>query len=170
MFGVRPSLPGEGSTLDGENGGRESEEPVALARLRRVLLVVVAVGLVGTAVDLVLLAHYEDPLQLTPFFIICLCLLAVGCHAVSGGEFSLIVMRVAMTIAIAGAAIGMTLHYRGSMEFQLESDPSLAGFDLMMKVLRSKAPPTMAPMNLALLGLVGLASTYRDPAANAQTH
>jgi hypothetical protein len=48
------------------------------------------------------------------------------------------------------------------MEFQLEMDPSLGGLDLMAKVMTSKAPPTMAPMSLAVLGLVGLASTYRE--------
>ena len=56
------------------------DQPV-LAGLRRALLAVLAVGLVGTAVDLVLLAHYEDALQWAPFVIISVCLLAVGWHA-----------------------------------------------------------------------------------------
>src|SRR5262245_56228958 len=139
-----------------------NEESAVLARLRRALLALLAVGLIATALDLTLLAHYEDPLQLTPFGIIALCLMAVVWHLRSGSEFSLNVLRISMTIAIAGAAIGVTLHYQGSMEFQLESDRTLAGRALILKVLRSKAPPTMAPMNLGLLGIVGLLSTYRE--------
>ena len=139
-----------------------NEDSAVLARLRQALLALLAVGLIGTALDLTLLTHYEDPLQLTPFGIIALSLVAVVWHLLSGSEFSLNLLRVSMTIAIAGAAVGMTLHYQGSMEFQLESDRTLSGFDLILKVLRSKAPPTMAPMNLGLLGIVGLLSTYRE--------
>jgi hypothetical protein len=139
-----------------------TDESIVLARLRRALLAVLAIGLAGTAVDLILLAHYEDPLQFTPFAIIGLCLLAVGWHAFSRGELSLALMRVAMTLAMAGAAVGMTLHYQGSMEFQLETDPSLRGFALLKKTVRSEAPPIVAPANLAVLGLIGLVSTYRE--------
>jgi hypothetical protein len=143
-----------------------AEEQTDLRRLRRILVAVVAFGFGGTAVDLFLLAHHEDPLQLAPFLVIGFCLIAVGWHAVAAGPFSLLLTRVAMVTAVAGALVGMTLHYRGSMEFQLEMDPSLGGFDLLTKVLTSKAPPTLAPMNLAVLGLIGLASTYRDPAGS----
>jgi hypothetical protein len=133
-----------------------------LPRLRRLLLGVLAVGFVGTAVDLMLLAHYEDPLQLTPFVVISFCVISIAWQGIAPGGFSLALMRIAMTVAIAAAAVGMTLHYQGSMEFQLETDRSLSGVELMRKVLTSKAPPTLAPMNLALLGLVGLVSTYRE--------
>ena len=63
-----------------------ADESVVLAGLRLLLLAVLVVGLLGTDVDLFLLAHYEDPLQFTPFFIIAVCLVAAGWHAVSAGE------------------------------------------------------------------------------------
>jgi hypothetical protein len=133
-----------------------------LRQLRRLLLGVLAVGFIGTAVDLTFLAHYEDPLQLAPFMVIAFCVLSIAWHGIAPGGFSLALMRIAMTVAVAAAAVGMTLHYQGSMEFQLEMDRSLTGFELMKKVLTAKAPPTMAPLNLALLGLVGLTSTFRE--------
>ena len=139
-----------------------SDDRAVLLQLRRIVLGLLAVGFAGTALDLTLLAHYEDPLQLTPFALIGVCLVSIIWHGMAPGAFSLMLMRIAMTVAVMGAAIGVTLHYRGSMEFQLESDRSLSGVELMRKVLTSKAPPTLAPMNLALLGLVGLASTYRE--------
>ena len=139
-----------------------ADDQRVLAGLRRALLAVLGVGLAGTAADLVLLAHYEDVLQWAPLVIISVCLLSVVWHAVSPGAVSLRLMRVTMTSALAGAATGVVLHYRGSMEFQLETDPSIGGVGLLMKVLTSKAPPTLAPMSLALLGLIGLASTYKE--------
>lgn len=135
-----------------------------LRRLRQLLLALVAAGLVGTATDLLFLEHVEDTLQLVPLAAIGLSLGALGWHAASGRAASVRVLQIALVLLTATAAIGIVLHYRGNMEFQLEMDSSLGGFDLLMTVLRAKSPPTLAPGNLALLGLVGLASTYRHPA------
>ena len=66
-----------------------------------------------------------------------------------------------MVLMVATGAIGIGLHYRGSMAFQRESDPSASGGALFWKVVQAKAPPVLAPANLALLGLLGLASIYK---------
>jgi hypothetical protein len=58
----------------------------------------------------------------------------------------------------------VVLHFRGNMAFQLDIDPSLSGWALADKVLRAKAPPTMAPGAMAQLGLLGLIYSYRHPA------
>jgi len=51
------------------------------------------------------------------------------------------------------------VHYRGSVEFQKELDPSTAGFALFSKVMQSKAPPMLAPGTFVYFGLLGLVST-----------
>jgi hypothetical protein len=135
-----------------------------LSRLRQLLLALVAVGLAGTAADLLLLNHVEDTLQFAPLVVIALSLVALGWHGLAGHDTSVRALRAAMWLLTATAATGIVLHYRGNMEFQLEMDPSLGGFDLLMTVLRAKSPPALAPANLALLGLVGLAATYKHPA------
>jgi hypothetical protein len=71
-------------------------------------------------------------------------------------------VQVAMGILIVTGAVGVVLHYQANLEFQLEMDRSLNGLNLMMKVLEAKAPPALAPANMALLGLMGLAGVYRD--------
>ncbi len=45
-------------------------------------------------------------------------------------------------------------------------DPAAGGWPLLSKTLEATAPPVLAPANLALLGLVGLASLYRLEAAD----
>ena len=140
------------------------DEPTVLAPLRRALTWIAVAGFVGTAGDLLLLEHYEDPWQWAPLAVAAAGVAALAAQIVKPSSASLLITRAVMTTAIVGAVAGVWLHYRGSMEFQLETDPSLGGLGLLLKVLRSKAPPTMAPLNLAVLGLVGLASTYRQRA------
>jgi hypothetical protein len=86
-----------------------------------------------------------------------LALAAIAWWAVADGRLAVRAVQAAMVIVIITAATGVVLHYRANMEFQLESDRSLSGFALMMKVLQAKAPPALAPGNMALLALIGLA-------------
>jgi hypothetical protein len=46
----------------------------------------------------------------------------------------------------------------------MESNPSLAGWDLVWQAIGGKTPPLLAPGAMIQLGLVGLAYTYKHPA------
>ncbi|MEW6320678.1 MAG: hypothetical protein AB1635_06280 [Acidobacteriota bacterium] len=128
------------------------------------LLATLVFGLVGTGVELSLIGHYEDALQLVPLALIAAALAASAWRAAAPDSSpALRVFQALMAALIVAGAAGAVLHFRGSMEFQLEMDPSLAGFDLAMKVLQAKSPPTLAPGSMAVLGLVGIASTLRRP-------
>lgn len=133
----------------------------ALTRLRRMVLGLVAFGLIGTSVELALLAHFEDLNQYIPFIVAGVSLVALAWHLFSRRRASVRAVQIAMLLTIATGLTGVVLHYRANMEFQLESDPSLGGFALMTKVLEAKAPPALAPGNMALLGLLGLAALHR---------
>lgn len=134
------------------------------AGLRRLLLALLVLGLTVTAVDLYLLAHYEDLNQLAPFAAIGFALLVVAWHLASRSAASVRALQAAMALLIVAGIVGVVLHFRGNMEFQLDIDPSLGGLELAMKVLRAKAPPAIAPGAMAQLGLLGLIYTYRHPA------
>jgi hypothetical protein len=58
--------------------------------------------------------------------------------------------------------IGVGLHYTGNAEFEVEMYPSLSGLALVGGALTG-ATPVLAPGSMTLLGLVGLAYTYRHP-------
>ena len=139
-----------------------------LSTVRRFLLAIIVLGLTGTGAELLLLAHYEDSAQLVPLFFIALTLVAIGAHVTIGGAGSLLLLRVMMGFLVAAGALGVVLHYQGSMEFQLEMDPTLSGMALAAKVLRAKAPPTLAPGIMAQLGLLGFVYTYRHPAVRSR--
>jgi hypothetical protein len=130
--------------------------------LRRFLLVILTIGMAGTVVELLLLKHDEDAIQRVPLVLLGAGLASVLWHAVRPGTTSARVVRMVMTAFVAAGLAGVYYHYRANVEFQLETDPSLAGAALLRKVLAAKAPPALAPGVMIQFGLLGLAYTYRD--------
>ena len=135
-----------------------------ISAIRRFLLAIVVLGLSGTGLELILLEHYEDSWQALPLFFIGLTLVVIGVHAVGGGAGTVRLLRVMMSFLLIAGAAGVVLHYQGSLEFQMEMDPTQSGWALFTKVLHAKAPPALAPGVMAQLGLLGLLYTYRHPA------
>ena len=133
------------------------------------MLGLIALGMIGLTVDLTLLAHDEDLNQFIPFVVIGLSLTALAWHLLRPGRASRRAVQGAMVVTIITGLVGVVLHYRANMEFQLELDPSLAGLSLMSKVLAAKAPPALAPVNMSLLGLIGLAAVHRDSVVTRPT-
>ena len=142
--------------------------PTAAQSLRRGLLVLLGLGLLGTAVDLVLLDHYEDVWQMPPLVLCAASLLIVLWVGLSGGRTAIRALRIVMLLCIVSGLAGLALHYNGNREFQHEIDPELAGWALFLKVVTAKAPPALAPAVMAQLGFLGLLYTYRHPEFEAR--
>jgi hypothetical protein len=140
-------------------------EEGALARVRGWLLAVLAVGLAGTLVELLLLAHYEEIWQWSPLVLIAITLGGMAWHRARPGTASVRGLQVLMVLMVASGGVGAALHMRGAAEFQLEIDPSMPRRTLVTKVLRAQSPPALAPGVMMQLGLIGLVALYRHPAA-----
>ncbi len=144
----------------------------SLDRLRGFLMAILVLGMLGSAADLLLLRHYEDKKQLIPLALIGTTFVVLAWLGLTGQRAGLRALQLMMGLFISAGFIGVGLHFQSNMEFQLEIDPSLQGSNLLLKVLRAKAPPALAPGVLVQLGLLGLAFTYRHPslvAADQQT-
>ncbi len=141
-----------------------SSDADSLRVLRAFILVLLTLGLAGVLAELVALQHFEDSWQLAPIVLIGLAVAAIVWYLVGGGAPSLRLLQATMVLCIAAGVAGIVLHYRGNLEFQLEIDPSQAGWALVKKVLQAKAPPALAPAAMAQLGLLGLAYVFRHPA------
>jgi hypothetical protein len=137
-----------------------------LAGVRKMLLILLLAGTAGTATELWLIGHHEDPWQWAPLVVLVGAALSSVWVLATWSPASTAALRVLMVLLIASGLIGATLHYRANMEFQLEMDAALGGIELMMKILHAKAPPALAPGNMALLGLVGLVSVWRTQRAD----
>lgn len=140
-----------------------------LARLRRALLALLLFSLSGIAVELVLLEHFGDAWQFAPFVIVVVSLLSLMWHALRPGTTSLLSLRVAMVLSILSGVAGIYLHYRGNVEFELESSPAQGGFELFKNALMG-ATPALAPGTMTLLGVLGLlyAMTTEDSRDSAE--
>jgi len=130
--------------------------------LRGWLLGVLVLALAGTVVELVLLSHYEQPVQMIPVALIVLSVIVLAWHYFSRDAASLIVLMFIMALFIVAGFAGFVAHFHGSAEFALETDPDIGGWDLFLKVLHAKAPPLLAPGMMLQMGLLGFAFTLSD--------
>jgi len=140
-----------------------SRAQTTLALLRGALVVILTFGLVGVLAELFLLEHTEEAWQRLPVFMLIASLVILAWHAVDRGPLSVQVLRVVMALFIITGVIGVGLHLKGNLDFELEMQPSASGFGLFWETLRG-ATPTLAPGTMVLLGLIGLAYTFRHPA------
>jgi hypothetical protein len=138
-------------------------ENATLATLRGFLFVMFIFGVLGAGAELLLLEHTEDFKQWIPLVLMSLSLIVLGWYIAARGPTSMRVFQVTMLLfAISGFA-GLFLHYQGNVEFELEMYPSLQGLELFRKAIKGTTPPTLAPGTMIMLGLIGLAYTYRHP-------
>ena len=128
-------------------------------KMHRWLLVALAIGLAGMLTELLLIGHHQITPQFIPLAVLALSLLTIGWHLARPSSASLLVLRILMLAMMAAGSAGIVLHYVGNRQAQIELDPSLGGIDLLWLILQAKAPPSLAPGQMALLGLIGLIST-----------
>jgi hypothetical protein len=131
-------------------------------RLRGWLVLVLGIGLVGTETELVLLEHYENLWQRVPLVLVAAAGGFLILHWRRSDAMSRRALMVLMLVFVVAGLTGVALHFRGAAQFQLETDPGLARWDLLKRVLTSKAPPLLAPGVMLQLGLLGLAYIATD--------
>ena len=131
--------------------------------LRRILLAITLLSIVGLIPELLLIEHYEKRWQLVPLVLLGMALPSVLVAAWRPSERSVKTMRVVMALCVLAAPVGIWRHYSGNVEWELERKPEANGLPLIWKAMRG-ATPILAPGAMAQLGLLGLAFTFRHPA------
>ena len=134
---------------------------------RRILLGILLLGVIGMSAELFLLKHTEDASQWIPLMLndLAVVMSAIVVFKPSNGTIRL--FQLVMLLMIISGAVGIYLHLRANMEFQLEMDATLAGWALLKKSVVAIAPPALAPGVMMQLGLIGLAYTFKHPALAA---
>jgi hypothetical protein len=126
------------------------------------LLFTLVLGTVGNGVELLLLGHFEDWWQRVPLVLTVLLLLALLGVLVTRGATPMRALQGVLVLCAASGGLGVLLHYRGNVEFELEMYPSMAGYELFREAMTG-ATPALAPGTMLVLALIGLAYTYRHP-------
>ena len=136
-------------------------------RLRAVLWGVAAVVLTGSALELALLEHWEDPVQGVPFALSLIGLLAIGAAWWSPGPATLKAVRWVMLLLAAGAVVGVWQHLHHNYEFAAEIAPTRTmGFWLAEAI--SGANPLLAPGIFAVVAAMGLGAAWDHPSESSQ--
>jgi uncharacterized membrane protein len=130
--------------------------------LRRWILGVLVLGLLGTVTELVLLEHYEQPMQFVPLVLIAAAVATLWWELARRDTASRRALQIVMGLFVLAGFVGFAAHFRGSAEYQLELNPDMSNWELLEKILRAKAPPLLAPGMMLQLGLLGLAYVFSD--------
>lgn len=147
------------------------DHTTTLASLRRALLAIFLLGVLGAGTELLLVGHTESWQQWVPLGLIGLSLLALLLQAVAPTAVTMRIFQAAMLLLMLSGGAGVILHYQGKVEFKLESNPALSGLELFREaVMGAAVPPVLAPGFMFLLGLLGLAYAYRHPTLHDTKH
>jgi hypothetical protein len=139
------------------------DEPELLSTVRRILLALVLLGIVGLTIELLLLEHVESATQLIPFGVLAAGLGGAIAIVVRPTRANLRFFQGVMLLFVVAGLLGIYLHLRGNVLFEMETDPSARGLDLVWRSLRGGIP-LLAPAAMAQLGLLGLVFAFRHPA------
>jgi hypothetical protein len=134
--------------------------------LRQLLLLLIAIGVFATALDLLLIEHHANTWQLVPIVLLATSLACTAWVAIMPSRAAVRMFQMMMLLLVLGGAAGLWLHLLGNLEFEREVSPGLAGAELLWKAVKGASPPSLAPAGLIHLGLLGLLFTYRHPVLN----
>jgi hypothetical protein len=131
--------------------------------VRLALLAILAIGILGTGVELLLLKHTEDWWQWAPIVMLGAALIVNVAVALAPTAGTVRALQGLMLLFVVTGVVGTWLHYAGNVEWELERMASLSGLELFRAAIMG-ATPTLAPGTMVQLGLIGLLYSYRHPA------
>ena len=122
--------------------------------LRRIIVVALLFMLTGTAMELYLLDHYEDVLQLIPLLCIGASILVMMILFFRRNRLVVRIFKLILGLTALSGFYGVFLHMKANYEFELEMKPTASGWDLFSESL-SGALPSLAPGSMIVLALIG---------------
>jgi hypothetical protein len=134
----------------------------ASAILRKYLLAILGLGIIGVEAELLLMGHYDGYQQLIPVVLLGVGAAVMAWWLADGKARSLKTLRAVMVLYLVAGVVGVILHYDGNAAFEVELSPEIGGVDLIVESLTG-ATPALAPGTMIQLGLLGLLYTFRHP-------
>lgn len=142
---------------------------MTLSFIRSFLLLIFLLGVAGTSAELVLIGHTEEFWQYIPLVLFGLSCIFLAWHTLSSGSLGLKLFRYMNGIFLLSGLLGLYLHYKANVEFEIEMYPNMAGLELFWEAITG-ATPAIAPGTMILLGLMGWLYTFRHPRFSKTPH
>jgi hypothetical protein len=136
-----------------------------LSRLRRFLLVLSILLFCGTVVELSIVKHWGDAVQLIPFGLCGMGVIAAVFMLLRPRRFTVLTVRVCMILVVCGSVFGIYEHLANNISFQREIKPNAPLADVLMSAIAG-GNPLLAPGTLAVAAILALAATYYHPAVS----
>jgi hypothetical protein len=141
-------------------------QDLTLRRLRAFLVLLAAALFAGTIGELLAAKHYGDPIQLVPFALCGLGLLALGVIRTRPSRGTILAVRALMIVIALGSVLGVYEHIAGNYEFVREVRPGADAWSLAKATLTGR-DPLLAPGILAVGAALAIAATYATAALEA---
>jgi hypothetical protein len=132
-------------------------------RLRRLILALLAFGLIALGGELLAIGHFEDAWQIAPLGLIAVTTVVIAWHVVGGGVRGFALLGLLFVLLLAIGLVGIGLHFSANVQFQYDINPEIGGWTLFVNVMHAIAPPALAPGVMTQLGLLGLIYLYKHP-------
>lgn len=142
-----------------DNGSRVTSAEV-LRRLRRFLLLLAVMLFAGSLVELWLVGHTEDWVQLIPFVLAIVAIILGILVSLRPANLTIQVLRIWMGLVVLGTLFGVYQHIAGNIAFEREVDPRATTSQLALQGLAG-GNPLLAPGVLAIAAVLAWTATYR---------
>ena len=140
-----------------------------LTLLRRALMAILVIGIVGTEAELLLLKHTDGVWQLIPIVLNGLAIIALVWLGVARNAAALRSLQGVMVLFLVSGGVGLVQHFIGNIGYARDSNPSLAGMELFRDAVMGSTP-TLAPGTMVQMALVGFTFAFRHPLLTRRTN
>jgi hypothetical protein len=110
--------------------------------------------MIGILLELHLIKHYEDTLQLIPVFCIATALINSFFIYFRRSKVTSNIFKVVLVLTSLSGIYGVFLHLQANYEFEQEIKPTANFWELFLESI-SGAFPVLAPLSMVVLALIG---------------
>ena len=125
-----------------------------LHSMKKLVIVAILFMALGTGLELYLLGHYEDAMQLIPLVSILLVLLTFTILLFRRSKVLMFVYQLLLVVSALSGLVGTFLHLKANVEFESEMKPTADSWTIFVESL-SGALPALAPGSMLLFALIG---------------
>ena len=122
--------------------------------LKKVIVLAFLFMLIGTLLELYLLNHYENILQLIPVFCIAIALINSMFIYFRRSKASFNIFKIVLFLTSISGISGVFFHLQANYEFEQEIKPTANFWELFLESI-SGAFPVLAPLSMVVLALIG---------------
>ena len=123
-------------------------------RVKQVIVLALLFMMMGTLLELYLLEHYEDTFQLIPVLCIAFSLTNLIILLFKKSKKIINLFKLMLVLTSLSGVYGVLLHLQSNFEFEQDMKPTATNWELFSESL-SGALPTLAPMSMLVLALIG---------------